>query len=395
MPLRYSYFVKDPKHDFIHKKFINFFEANEYAHKHRSFVDFKLDREDVDAIRSVDVQSLKTKDLRDLYRKKIAYVRENFNRLRLLYSGGTDSHTILSLAQDMGIQFDEVVTELVSIKGDQKLDIEYLPALQYVKEKGINNHQLIKPELEHYEIYKDPMWIKNVCGSQWFSFRGAKFDLTLRDREPMTLVTGHDKTYMYVSEEGKYYWIIRDVPFSEEMRYEQVAFYLDSIVPEVAVKQAYMRKSFLQKYRPNVRGLVDGQSRAQPGHPTSRDVTLAEQEIYYNYLGRTAPLSELTMDPVIMGKGYPTWNSPKHYMAMEELREMGRGDLVDAFFDGMEKIKQKYENYQHCLSLTGKGYPIGNGFYPMGMVRWGAVFELRDDCVVPVDDSVIDLSLKS
>jgi hypothetical protein len=388
MPLNYSYTVND-------KKFINFFQASEYAHEHNGFVDFKVDPTDVADFCSVDVARLEQMDIRDLYKKKIAFLRENFGKLRLLYSGGTDSHTILDLAKEIGIEFDEVLTELVSIKGNTKLDIEYLPAIEYVKHNGIKNHHCIRPELQHYEIYKDPTWVKDVCGSQWFSFRGAKFDLTLRDREPMTLVTGHDKTYMYVSAEGKYYWIIRDVPFSEEMRYDQVAFYLDSIMPEVAVKQAYMRKRYLQKYRPMVRGLVDGQSRAQPGHPTSRDVSLSEQEIYYEYLGRSSPLSELTKDPVIMGKGYPTWNSPKHFLAMEELKEMGRGDLVEAFFNSMEKVKEAYKNHKHCLSLTGKGYPIGSGYYPMGMVRWGAVLELGDDFITPVDDSVIDLSLRS
>jgi len=381
MPLNYSYTVNE-------KKFINFFEASEYAHEHNGFVDFKVDPKDVADFCSVDVARLEAMDLRDLYKKKIAFLRENFGKLRLLYSGGTDSHTILDLAKEIGIEFDEVLTELVSIKGNTKLDIEYLPAIEYVKHNGIRNHHCIRPELRHYEIYKDPMWVKDVCGSQWFSFRGAKFDITLRDREPMTLVTGHDKTYMYVSAEGKYYWIIRDVPFSEEMRYDQVAFYLDSIVPEVAVKQAYMRKKFLQDHCPTARGLIDGQVRSQADHPTSRNLDLSLQEISYKYLGRTEPLSDLMNDPVIMGKGYPTWNSPKHHMAMQELKDLGRGDLVDAFFNGMEQIKKQFSDHQHCLKITSKGFP-------MGMVRWGAVFELGDDFITPVDDSVIDLSLRS
>jgi len=371
MPLKYHYTVNN-------KKFINFFDAHDYAHENSNFVDFKLSRKDIESFCSVDVEELATKNIVELYKNKLSWARDNFSKLRFLYSGGTDSQTIMEISQELGINFDEVLTELCSIKGDPELDTEYLPAIEYLTGKKIKNFHLIRPEIKHYEIYKDPMWVKDVCASHYFSFRGAKFDIVLREREQMTCLTGQDKPFIYVDAAGKYYWVVADHSFSEDMRSDQLCFFIDSFMPEVAVKQAYMAKKFLQDFYPNWRGLFKNTHRM----PTR------DKRNYLKYLGRVKPLSPLTLDPTLMGKGSPPYVSKKHTGAMEELERIGRGDLVQSFFDSINEVKERYKHHQHCFEIDAKGHPIAVG-------RWAAVFELGDNVITHVDDSVIDLSLRS
>jgi len=371
MPFPYRYNVDA-------HRFMNFFQAHDYAHNVNRYVDFKLDEFDLQDYLSVDVERLKHIDIRSLYKKKIRWIRDNYKKTRLFYSAGTDSHTILQLSQEMGIDYDSVVIETCSLTKDPELDAELLPGIEYAKQKGVKNFEVIRPEIKHFERYNDPHWVKDVCGGNLFGFRGAKLDVVVRDMEPMTCISGLDKAWIYVSAEGKYYWVITDYPYSEYMRFDHVPFFLDSNIPEVAVKQAYCVKQFLQERHPYYRGLF----------MSTAKMNTEEKLSYLKYVGRTEALTPLLADPNLMGKKIPLYLSKKHLWVMQELKDMGRADLVSAFHHSLDTIKREYANHNSCLS-------VDEGGHPNGILRYAAVFELGDKFIKQVSDDVIDLSVKN
>jgi len=371
MPFPYRYNVNA-------HRFMNFFQAHDYANDNNGFVDFKLSASDVDKYLSVDVERLQSVDVRSLYKKKISWIRDNFKKTRLFYSAGTDSHTILQLSQELGIEYDSVVLETCSLKQDPKLDSELLPGIEYATQTGVENFEVIRPEVRQFERYNDPFWVKDVCGGNLFGFRGAKMDVVVRNMEPMTCISGLDKAWVYVSAEGKYYWVITDYPYTEYMRFDHVPFFLDSNIPEVAVKQAYCVKQFLQERHPQYKGLFESTGK----------MDVDEKLSYLKYVGRTDPLSPVLANPNIMGKKIPLYLSKKHLGVMDELKDIGRGDLVSAFYNSLDTIKREYANHNSCLSVDEYGHPNG-------ILRYAAVFELGDTDIKQVSDDVIDLSVKN
>lgn len=371
MPFPYRYNVNA-------HRFMNFFQAHDYANDNNGFVDFKLSEHDVNTYLSVDVERLNHTDVTSLYKSKISWIRDNFKKTRLFYSAGTDSHTILQLSQEMGIEYDSVVLETCSLTRDPKLDAELLPGIEYATQTGVRNFEVIRPEVKHFERYQDPFWVKDVCGGNLFGFRGAKMDVVVRDMEPMTCISGLDKAWIYVSAEGKYYWVITDYPYTEYMRFDHVPFFLDSNIPEVAVKQAYCVKKFLQERHPQLKGLFESTGK----------MDMDEKLCYLRCVGRTKSLSTILANPNIMGKKIPLYLGRKHLGVMEELKNIGRGDLVDAFYHSLEMIKNQYANHNSCISVDDEGNPNG-------ILRYAAVFELGDTHIKQVSDDVIDLSVKN
>ena len=370
MPYTYRYTVND-------KKFMNYFVAQNYAKDNNGFVDFKLDSKDISAFENADLDTVFGKDTQSIYKIKLQKLRQDSEKLRLHYSAGTDSHTILAMAQELGIDFDDVVLEACSMKGDPTLDGEINPGIEYAKKNNVKNFRVVKPEIKHFEKYLDPKWIEDVSGSQYFGFRGAKLDVVLRDAPRMIDLTGMDKPWIYVSAEGKYYWVLTDYPFSQQMRWDHVLFYLDSIVPEAALKQAYQAKSFLKQYYPEHIGMWQAEYKLSD---------VEHLKIFNQSIGRAPALSELSANPNKAGKGHPLYLGYKNYGQMTELREMGRGDLVDAFYHSLERVKTVYKDQKHCIEVDSSGNVTGVG-------RYAAVFELGDNFVKHTSDDIINLPL--
>ena len=113
---------------------------------------------------------------------------------------------------------------------------------------------------------------------------------------------------------------------------------------------------------------------------------IEEKLCYLKYTGRPEPLSPLLADPNIMGKKIPRYLNRKNQGVMQELKNIGRGDLVDAFYHSLEMIKKQYRDHNSCLSVDEAGHPNG-------ILRYSAVFELGDTHIKQVSDDVIDLSV--
>ena len=85
---------------------------------------------------------------------RLKEIRKNTGKLKLLYTGGTDSFTILKLCIDNDIFVDEIATYMASLTGDPRTNIEYLPGLEYAKKhekKSIGSINIIDPTIQDME----------------------------------------------------------------------------------------------------------------------------------------------------------------------------------------------------------------------------------------------------
>lgn len=377
MSLTYRYNVNEAQ-------FLNYFVAHDYAKKVNGFVDFKISDQDVKIFENVDLDVVKQTPIREFYKQKLLFLRETFPKIRLHYSAGTDSHTILSMAQELGIEFDDIVIEVASMWGDPELDREMNPGIAYAQQHNIKNFRILRPSIELYERFLDPYWIKDICGSHRFGFR-AKLDVHLRNEETMINLTGKDKPWIYVSDDNKYYWILTDASYSLQMRWEHVLFYLDSFVPEAAVKQAYNAVNYLKTYFPNFRGLHKGEHWHWDKDGRDEASHIAEIKKFNKELGRTDALTEDLLVSTRYGKTQPMFLSKKHQGPIEECRKIGRHDVVEGFFNGIQYVIDTYRDQPHCIDITANGYADS-------VDRMACVFEINDNYIKKVDDQIIDLN---
>jgi hypothetical protein len=369
MSLTYRYNVKGAE-------FSNFFVANDYAKKTNNYVDFSLSQKDVEIFENIDIEFIQRTNIHQLYKLKLFYLRETFPKLRLWYSAGTDSHTILTIAQKLGIEFDEVVIEHCSMWGDLDLDRETVPGVEYAKKTNIKNFVEVRPTIKDYERYLDNDWVKDTCGSHLFGFRGGRFDWTLRDSTTMVNVTGKDKPWIYAADDGKYYWVITDCSYAQQMRYEHVAFFLDALFPEAAVKQAYASVNYLKIHLPDYRGLWKGE------HANKEDTD--KIKIYNQAIGRAETLTDDLLVPTRYGKKVPIFRSKKHMGCMEEVHKVGRDDIVEAFYHSLDQVIANYKDQPYCINVTDEGYPTS-------VLRIASVFEIDDTFIKKVSTDLVDL----
>jgi hypothetical protein len=361
MSLYYSFNVNEVK-------FINYFMAQDYALKTNGYVDFKLSDEDVKIFENIDLDNVNKNNIKNLYIQKLIFLRDTFPKLRLLYSGGTDSHTILSMAQELGIEFDDIVVEVASMWGDKDVDPETYYGILYAKKNKIKNFRINYPTIETYERFLNTTWLYDECGSQRFPFRN-RYDLHLRNSETMINITGKEKPWIYVSEQGKFYWVLPDLAYNNFMRYDHVPFFLDTFVPEAAVKQAYNAVDYLKTFYPNFQGLWTGEL---------NNNNLSKSRTYNRILGRLDPLCDITL------KSKPSVSCLNHKQlaAMRECEKIGREDIVQGFFNSWDYVKKTYSDRPHCFRILKEGVPAS-------IVKFGAVFEINENYVKQVDDSII------
>jgi len=365
--MKYYYNVGDDLFD-------NFFQANKVAYQRNSFADFKLSREEISSLESVDLDAIKNEHLQDLYVKKLKYLRENFSKLRLLYGGGVDSQTILELADQNGIEFDHMVMEAISLVDDPYVNEEHLPGMNYGSQ--YKQFELVKPTLEGYKTFDDITWYEKFAGSNQLCFRPCWDGVYLKRMPEMLNVTGWEKPWIYVEEvEGQqnYYWVLFDSAYREHMGFDQCAFFQDGIVPEVAVKQAAVAKDFIQTHFPDFTGMWGGKMKNMSDH---------HRKMHYDAIGRQ-PALDYNVFTGWQGKNSPNWLNEKTKRAMNECIRLGYKDFVDKFWASTKHMKDNYSKIPYCLDVYNE-----RDF--SCMLRYAAVFKINDDHIKHVSDQEID-----
>ena len=82
-------------------RFTNFYTALRYSAETNAFAEYVIPREHLDAFESVKVKDFQNREPNFFIKEKIAWIFKTYDTQRLHYSGGSDSHTILQIANQL------------------------------------------------------------------------------------------------------------------------------------------------------------------------------------------------------------------------------------------------------------------------------------------------------
>lgn len=232
------------------KKYHNIWQAfdqnindlvNGYKH-----IDYVIDKELIAVLQKIKKPRTDSTYIRSLIVKQLKSLRKKYNTIRFLYSGGTDSFTVLKLAIENDIFIDETITHLVSFTNNPRCNIEYLWGLKYAKEyegTHIGKVNVINPNQEDIDYYHNEQWWLDqsiVRGSPlWLRGQNICKYLPATSNNSTVTITGCDKPTLYVDNK-KIFWCIIDNPMSEYMGIDSIYhMFCDKNNPELIASQTY------------------------------------------------------------------------------------------------------------------------------------------------------------
>ena len=280
-----------------------------------------------------------------------------------MYSGGTDSHTILKTAIDNDIYIDETITHMVSMENNPKVNIEYLPGLKNANlhtQKQIGKITVIRPVIDDIAYYNDDNWYLDqsiVKGSPLW-LRGQYICRYMPKAEQGTItLTGYEKPQV-VKEAGQLYWSINDNPMSELMEVDSIYnFFCDKNNPELLVSQLY--------------AFVDNVDKFEQFHNTIYSFDVHKRMTLVNKLGYYST-GRPYLDKALIGK--QTFNtSLKNRLFIKELIKLGYQSTFDQILKTNKKIFLKYHNIPH-------GVEYNNGFVEP-VSRFSKKIPIYQDCM--------------
>lgn len=329
------------------KKFHNIFQAFEEQKKTQAFPQYMLDDELVDALKHIKrPKNLTPKYIKDLMVKRLKQIRQDTGKLKLLFTGGTDSNTILRLCMENSIYLDEVATHMVSIKQCRKTNIEYLPGIKYAmqyQDKLIGKINLIHPTIQDMEDqvaslewFLDPDWQRG-CD---IHLRPFSYPRIIRDDlqmdEDTIVLTGYEKPKLLI-EDGHAFWTHDDRGLAETSGIENtIPFFLDKGNPELVCAMSY---AFLESVN------MDNFKNGMLVFSRIKERTLKEKII--NNLG-LYPTGRHYIDFHLLGKDKYN-NSIKSRRFLKEIVQSGKPHLVDRLWQTHEIIYNRYKDLPHAL----------------------------------------------
>lgn len=348
------------------KKFLNAYAGLYESAKTGQYCEFVLPQYHIDQFLTVDVPSLKNYSSKDLMKQKLAQLRDENNRVRLNYSGGNDSHTILLIAQEMGIEFDCIFMYTNSILEDSNVEYEYCSAIEYGKTTGMD-FVLHRPSISDFEtVWKDKLSFTKI-NDFYHGFAPHFSELYFKDYEKDYLeILGNDKPRYYCKDDV-YYWIITDNS-DWGLHTEHEDFFLGSKFPELAVKQVLLGVDYLKKYYPSKQGFID--------------CKMLDVESFSRYLniqkGIDNKIRKTNKDHHEFG-----YLNEKHRRSLTQMLQLGRNDIINdwinvsEFIDkslsdslfGIEQRSVYIKEINHSVKLT------------TNTARTGAIFKILDDSI--------------
>lgn len=317
------------------KEFVNPYHGLYESAKTGHFCEAILPKFHTDRFLSVDVKSLKQYTTQDLIRRKLQILRDSHQRIRFMYGGGVDSHTILLNALDMGIKFEEMLTYSNSIEPDPYVEYEINSVIEFANNTDMN-YVVYRPTLQDYEdVWSDPLMFTKIQDfSHGFYITYSDYFLKDRDNDYFDLV-GYDKPWYYIDKNNNYYWVLQDGTDTCIGRYHE-DFFSGSICPELTVKLVYRGYEFVKKQ--NKKGFVVYKH--------------LPQKEYCKYLG----LKEGIAVNFNGGKLIQDWNktgyfNEKHRRALEQVVNKGRMDIAQAWKNTSQNIVNCLQNAPHSIDV--------------------------------------------
>ena len=337
----------------------------------------------IDAFLSVDVPKDLEKGLSYWVDKKINWLFDSYNTTALHYTGGTDSHTILVRAMANKHKFDSSITALGSTRGDWNyVDEDYIEAKQFLESNNnaVKKISYLRPTIELYEkVYQSDDHPAYCIPGYHFGFRPVYRYLYQDEFEHECVVSGCYKPLMFKKNDS-YYWFISNNYDEYSFLKNDISFYGDGNIPQVAVLQAYKAKEFFETYMPNKLGGLSQHS-----------IPFNLRSVYHEFLGRVEAMSESLCIGTILGKSSSL--NVKNLRSMEELISLGRIDICHSWNQKRQQLIDDLHSVPYSFSLNKTTTPIDNYqsdiLCPNRTARIAAIFRLDPHGLTKVSEDIL------
>lgn len=334
-------------YDCAGKKYHNIWKI---YHQHREdliqgykHIEYIIDQELIDSIKNFKKPKTDQNYIQSLMIKQLRSIRKKYNTVRLLYSGGTDSFTILKLAVENDIYIDETITHLVSLQNNPRTNIEYLNGIKYAQSHSpskIGKVTLIHPTISDLDYYHNKDWYMDESivrgGPIWL--RGqyiCRYMPKPKDQNTVTL-TGQEKPQL-LYENNQLYWCVLDDPLSEYMNIDSIYhFFCDKNNPELLVSQVY---ALLE----NVQSFNEGYNNIDSFGKQKR-IELLDK---LGYCSTGKPY----IDKALIGKDR-FYRSLKNKRFIKELVSLGHQQLLDTIILRHHELHQNYKDVRYGIEYT-------------------------------------------
>lgn len=336
------------------KKFHNIWQAFDEQRSTGHFPEYVVDEQLIKSISNHPrPKDTSPNAIRGLMVRRLKALRQKYNKLKILYSGGTDSYTILKLCIDNDIYVDETITHMVSIENNLRTNLEYVAALRIAKRyEGtlIGKCRQIHPTLEEHRKFYTDDWFKDEKLCPGANLPRRPYGLPLIAEEAMgddkdtILLCGYEKPKIVV-EDHKPYWVLGDAAAGEIMGIKNlVPFFHDKDNPELLVSLTYVTMDKMDYSKP---GMVSY-------HDADRKTKFELLEAYaYHTTGHNF------LDMAILGKE-PYNVNRKNMRLMKELARVGMDDYMEQHFRTHARIKSLYNDLPYAIEKRGRLVkPIG------------------------------------
>lgn len=284
---------------------------------------------------------IKNTTQRELMVKGLTRARQRHKKLRLLFSGGTDSWSILKLCMENKIYIDEVLCHLHSFEESpahmqNRTNIEFLPGLKYAnKFKGSLIGEIHTPmhSIEKLTQFVNDDDIRKHAPGPFLPLRSAMYFKHLQqlDYTDTGTITGLEKPELIV-EKDNIYWVVMDSPTGEWMGMKNhIPLYLDKHNPELTVHMAYAMLEALPK------NLLQGEYRHINWHTLDKDISKKLLDSW----GLSTPRNWLN-NHTMKSKTHAI--APKTTYFLKEAHRLGVNNLIE---DYMSQMKHIYDRYRH------------------------------------------------
>jgi len=210
-------------------------------------------------------------DLWTLYKSRAQQIRDSYDYVVLLYSGGSDSQNILSAWLEQGCRIDEIATQW-NYSGVQN-QMSYwngevtkvaLPWIEKLQNRGIkfkfrlidisqDTLDIIDFLKDNYQYYSNCNMSPNNYAKNLWRTRIPEYQNLIAQGKKLCFVWGSDKPFFYWDK--KYYILFQDMLDNCVNSYTQSQyhsgwydelFYWTPDLPEIDIKQAHVLRRFVE-----------------------------------------------------------------------------------------------------------------------------------------------------